>query len=88
MYLEGGIAATIVAILTGGFKVLSKRVDKKVDLTACKPVHEALNHNMEKGEKKFEELTRVQQKQGVILARIDERLIGMSKKLDNLNGGR
>lgn len=88
MYLEGGIAVTIVAMLTGGFKILSRRVDKKVDLIACKPIHDALNHNMEKGERKFDELTSVQQKQSVVLARIDERLIGISKKLDKFNGGR
>lgn len=84
MYAELSTGVGLLAVVGIGLKFLNKKVDK----AACKPIHDALNHNMEKGEKKFEELTRVQQKQGIILARIDERLIGMSKKLDKFNGSR
>lgn len=87
MYVEGGIGAGVLTLVGLGFKLLSRKIDTKASEDKCVAVHGALSQNMVRGEKKFEELTKVQNEQSVVLARIDEKLLGISKKLDNLNGG-
>jgi len=81
---EISTGVSLLAVVGIGLKFLNKKADK----SSCEPIHEALNHDMARGEKKFDELTKEQQKQGIVLARVDERLLWMVKKMDNLNGGK
>lgn len=74
-----------VTISIAAYKLLLGRLKEKPDMVFCIERHNVLNRDLSVGSKKFDLLTKTQTEQGLVLARIDERL-GALERIDERLG--
>ena len=59
---------------------LGKLEDKKMDKEVFKEAQKSISENLQKGEKKFDQVFKIMRQHGECLARIDERTLALVNK--------
>lgn len=76
-----GMGALIMVMLAGGYRILAKRIESKVDTALCEQSHITIKENSDDAGTVTNKVLDALNKHGEVLGRIDERLKIMERML-------
>ena len=85
MYAEGALGGGLLALILAGYKILSKKIDNKVDLSWCNKMEHRTCTRIAKGEEKFEKIVEIMQDQAVSLGKLFVEIKNIDKELANIS---